>query len=174
MSYRLIVPLVLAVLVARVDHALAESSFPAPLPGQATPISPLPRSNWAALSEACKGFVPLREDAEKKGKMIKAASERHALPEEACWIIGAYSVAEVKMMEFIETNAAECGIPGSVMEQLKAGHKNTEALQTKVCAIAEQIGKRGRPGQINDFGDPAFRPQPRGPVGDFPDTKGRY
>ena len=40
-----------------------------------------------------KGFMPLREDAEKKGKMIKAAGERHAPPDEACKIIGAYGAA---------------------------------------------------------------------------------
>ena len=39
--------------------------------------------------DACmKGFVPLREEAEKRGKLIKAASERHAPPDEACKLIG--------------------------------------------------------------------------------------
>ncbi len=154
----LIVPLMLAVLVACADRALAEGSFPAPLSGPADPITPFPPVEGVVPSEACiKGLLPLREDAEKKGKMIKAASQRHAPPEEACKIIGTYSVAEVKMMKYFETNAAECGIPGSVIEQFKAGHKNIEALERKVCAIAEQIVKRGGTGQINDFGDPAFR-----------------
>jgi hypothetical protein len=118
-----------------------------------------------------QGYAPLREDTERKGKSIMAANERHASAEEFCKIIGTYSVAEAKMMKFVETNAAECGIPGSVMEQLKAGHKKTDALESKVCAVVEQIGKRGVPGQINDFGDPGF--QPRGPAGDVPDAKGR-
>jgi len=125
-----------------------------------------------------KGFYPLRKDAETKGKTIKEARDRHASPEEACKLIGAYSFAEVKMMEYVEANAAGCGIPGTVMEQLRAGHKNTEGLLKKVCSIAEQIKTRGSPGQINDFGDPAFEGyqtrQPRGPVGDFPDRDGRY
>ena len=34
------------------------------------------------------GFVPLRQQAEARGKLIKAASERHAPPEEACKLIG--------------------------------------------------------------------------------------
>ena len=50
-------------------------------------------------AECMKGFMPLREDAEKKGKLIKAASERHAQPDEACKLIGAYSQAEVKMIK---------------------------------------------------------------------------
>jgi hypothetical protein len=172
------IPLMVAVLAAQAPIALAQGAFPAPLPGQAgasanNPAFPFPPANDSKpTSAACmKAFIPLREDAEKKGKLIRAATDRHASPEEACKIIGTYNVAEVKMLKYVETNAAECGIPGSVMEQLKAGHKKTEALESKVCAVVEQIAKRGGSGQINDFGDPAF--QPRRPVGDFPDTNGR-
>jgi hypothetical protein len=85
MSHRLIVSLMLAVLVARADHALAESTFPAPLPDKADPITPFPPVEGVVPSEACvKGLLPLREDAEKKGNMIKAASQRHAPADEAC------------------------------------------------------------------------------------------
>jgi hypothetical protein len=98
-------------------------------------------------SEACmKGFMPLREDAEKRGKMIKAASERHAPPDEACKLIAAFSQAEVKMIKYVETNSAKCGIPPQIADQLKGGHKNTEAMQSKVCNVAEQIQKRGPSG----------------------------
>jgi hypothetical protein len=41
-----------------------------------------------------KGFVPLREEAEKRGKMIKAASEQHASPDEACKLIKNFGQAE--------------------------------------------------------------------------------
>ena len=93
-----------------------------------------------------KGFVPLREEAEKRGKLIKAASERHAPPDEACKLIGNYSQAEVKMIKYVEANSAKCGIPPQIAEQLKAGHKNTEAMQKKVCAVAQQAQQtRARP-----------------------------
>jgi hypothetical protein len=39
---------------------------------------------------------------------------------------------------------------------LKATFIGTESLQRKISDAAEQAGKRGAPGQINDFGDPAF------------------
>src|SRR5262252_9750323 len=46
-------------------------------------------------ADACmKGFVPLREEAEKRGKMIKAAGDRHASPDEACKLIANYGQAE--------------------------------------------------------------------------------
>ena len=93
-----------------------------------------------------KGFVPLREEAEKRGKMIKAASDRQAPPDEACKLIGNYSQAELKMIRYVEANSAKCGIPPQIGDQLKNGHKNTETMQKKVCAVAQQRHARtGRP-----------------------------
>jgi hypothetical protein len=96
-------------------------------------------------AECMKGFMPLREDAEKKGKLIKAASERHAPPDEACKLISGYSQAEVKMIKYVESHAASCGIPPQVTDQLKGGHKSTEALEKKVCAVAQQQAQGGVP-----------------------------
>ena len=93
-----------------------------------------------------KGFVPLREEAEKRGKLIKAASERHAAPDEACKLIANFGQAEVKMINYIKDNAAKCGIPPQIGEQLKAGHKNTEAMRKKVCAVAQQAQQQAPAG----------------------------
>ncbi len=89
-----------------------------------------------------KGFVPLREDAEKRGKMIKAASERHAPPDEACKLIGGYSQAEAKMITYVESHSAKCGIPPQIADQLKNGHKNTEGMQKQVCNGGAAAAKR--------------------------------
>ena len=73
------------------------SAFPA---NGAAPIAggglssppPPPGAGGGAAGDACmKDFVPLREEAEKRGKAIKAASDRHASPQEACKLIGNYS-----------------------------------------------------------------------------------
>ncbi|MCP4619729.1 MAG: hypothetical protein GY844_25220 [Bradyrhizobium sp.] len=99
-----------------------------------------PQGPTGGPSEACmKGFIPLREEAEKRGKLIKAASDRKASPDEACKLIGNFSAAEVKMIKYVEANAQKCGIPPQIGDQLKAGHKNTEALQQKVCNVAQQM-----------------------------------
>jgi hypothetical protein len=90
-----------------------------------------------------KGFMTLRQDAEKRGAAIKAASERHAPPEEACKLIGNFAQAEVKMVKYVEVNSQKCGIPPQVADQLKTGHKNTEAMQKKVCSVAQQQQQRG-------------------------------
>ena len=154
----LIVPLMLAVLVVRADHALAESALHAPLRRQADPITPFPPVTGLAAAVVCmEGFAPLREDAEKRGKLIKAASERHAPPQEACELFSSYALASAKMVNYAEANAAECGIPASIVGQLKAGHRKTDELRSKLCAKAAQDGKIGAPREPNDFGDPAFR-----------------
>ena len=113
-------------------------------PVGATPFGP--QAGGPSPEECMKGFMPLREEAEKRGKLIKAASERHAQPDEACKLIGNFSQAEVKMIKYIETHASKCGIPTSVGDQLKSGHKNTENMQQKVCAVAQQHQQQGPSG----------------------------
>jgi hypothetical protein len=125
----------------------SNASFPvngaAPLSGGSFERPPSPPSQGGGGGEACmKEFIPLREDAEKRGKMIKAASDRHASPDEACKLIGAYTQAETKMIKYVETHSAKCGIPPQVLEQLKGGHKNSEAMQQKVCGMAQQAQSR--------------------------------
>ena len=93
-----------------------------------------------------KGFVPLREEAEKRGKLIKAASDRKAPPDEACKLIGNFGQAEMKMIKYVEANSARCGIPPQIADQLKNGHKNTEKMQKKVCGVAQQAQQRGPAG----------------------------
>jgi hypothetical protein len=123
----------------------APSSFPvqgaAPITGSAFERGPAPPSQAGSSDECMKGFVPLREEAEKRGKLIKAASDRHASPDEACKLIGSFGQAEIKMIKYVEVNSAKCGIPPQIGDQLKNGHKNTESMQKKVCAAAQQQQK---------------------------------
>jgi hypothetical protein len=127
--------------------AAAPSSFPvngaAPISGSSFQRGPAPPSQAGPSDECMGGFLPLREDAEKRGKLIKAASDRHASPEEACKLIGSFSQAEIKMIKYVETHASKCGIPAQVSDQLKAGHKNTENMQKKVCMVAQQQQQKG-------------------------------
>jgi hypothetical protein len=123
------------------------SPFPnagaAPLAGGGMGAPPPPQASGGA--DACmKGFVPLREEAEKRGKLIKAASDRKASPDEACKLIKNFGVAEMKMIKYVETNSAKCGIPPQIGDQLKNGHKNTEKMQTQVCGVAQQM-QQARP-----------------------------
>ena len=125
----------------------APSAFPstgvAPVTGSAFERGPAPPT--AGPSDACmKAFVPLREEAEKRGKLIKAASDRKAPPEEACKLITSFGVAETNMIKYVQANATKCGIPAQIADQLKSGHKNTEAMQQKVCGFAQQAAQRSQ------------------------------
>jgi hypothetical protein len=126
------------------------SAFPAtgaaPVTGSAFERGPAPPSQAGAQDDCMKAFVPLREEAEKRGKLIKAASDRHAPPDEACKLIGNFGQAEIKMIKYVESHAAKCGIPPQISEQLKNGHKGTEAMQQKVCAVAQQQQQKGPAG----------------------------
>jgi hypothetical protein len=128
------------------------SAFPsngaAPFPGagaSAAPMGPPPRAAGGP-SEACmKDFVPLRDEAEKRGKLIRAAIERHAQPDEACKLVESYSQAEIKMMKYVQLNSTKCGIPPQISEQMKKGHTGTQATLKKVCTAA-QAAARGPAG----------------------------
>ena len=128
----------------------SRGSFPvngaAPLTGGFSPRPPAGPSQAGPPDDCMKEFLPLREDAEKRGKQIKAASDRHASPDEACKLIAGFGQAEVKMIKYVDSHAAKCGIPPQIGEQLKNGHKNTEVMQQKVCAAAQAAQQRGPAG----------------------------
>jgi hypothetical protein len=128
------------------------SAFPsngaAPIAGGAPtqPMGAPPPGAGGAPNDACmKNFVPLREDAEKRGKLIKAASERHAQPDEACKLLENYSKAELKMMEYVKLNSTKCGIPPQILDQMKKSHVGSEEMTKKVCGMA-QAQQRGPAG----------------------------
>ena len=97
-------------------------------------------------AQCMKGFAPLREEAENRGKAIKAASIRHAPPDEACKLIGNYSQAETSMIKYVEANATKCGIPPQISEQMKKGHEGTQATLKKCTAAAQAQAQRGPAG----------------------------
>jgi hypothetical protein len=100
-----------------------------------------------------KEFVPLRQEAEARGKLIRAASARRAPAAEACELIGNFGRSEIRMIRYVDANSTRCGIPPQVADQLRAGHQNTEAMQKKVCTVAQQEQWRGPAGPVGDFDD---------------------
>jgi hypothetical protein len=138
----LIVPLTVAALTLHAGQAFAQDASSTPPFGQ------------DIASEVCmNGFAPLRLEAEARGKLIKAASARHAPPDEACKLIGSFRQSEIKMIKYIEADSATCGISPELADQLRAGHKNTEAMQKTVCAAARRAQGGGSAGPVGDFDD---------------------
>ena len=137
--------------------APVRSSFPvngaAPLAGAGfgPPPSGPSQQGGAPPQECMREFMPLREDAEKKGKLLKVASDKHASAEEACKLIKNYGAAESKMISYVEGHSTKCGIPPQVADQLKAGHKNTEMMTAKVCGVAQQAAARPSGPSLSDM-----------------------
>ncbi len=144
---------------------------PSPFTNGAAPISgggmgaPPPPPSGGSADACMKNFMPLREEAEKRGKLIKAASDRKAQPDEACKLIKNFGAAEVKMIKYIEANAAKCGIPPQIGDQLKTGHKNTEKMQAQVCNVADKMQQAQRsaaPSLSEALGSSAAVPEVQG------------
>jgi len=150
-----------AVTAAVIGPPALPSAAAASRTGSAFERPPAPPSQVGPSDACMKGFVPLREEAEKRGKMIRAASERHASPDEACKLIKNFGQAEIKMIKYVDSHAAKCGIPPQISDQLKLGHKNTESMKTKVCAVAQQMQQRepAGPSLSEVLGSPAAIPE---------------
>jgi hypothetical protein len=148
----LIVPLTVGVVTVCAGQACAQGERPAPRPSQAVqPNDPASPPMVGPGDECRSGFASLRQEAEKRGGLIRAASERHAPPAEACQLIGNFGQAEIKMLNYVESHAATCGIPPQVSDQMRTGHRNTETMLKKVCAAAQQAQRGGPSGPTGDF-----------------------
>jgi len=81
-------------------------------------------------------FMPLRNEAEKRGNAIQAASKRKAPREEICGLFKSFAAAEAKYVKYAETNATWCGIPAEAVKQMKSNHSQTLRIRSQVCAAA--------------------------------------
>ena len=126
----LMAPLLAAAFIASMHHVAPARSAPA-AQGNSTPSA-----------DDCKNeFAPLRDEAARRGQLVKEASARHAPTDETCRLLRSYVEAEVRMIDFVEAHAVACALPISILEQLKRSSRTTEALQVKICNVAQQPQK---------------------------------
>jgi len=126
-------------------NAPAGASFPGSAPMASSPFA-APPTQGGAIDQCMKDFLPLRQEAEKRGQLLKAAGDKHSGPDVACKLINNFIQAEIKMMKYVETNGARCQIPPQVFETLKKGHASTEAMKGRICTAAEQAQKQAPAG----------------------------
>jgi hypothetical protein len=98
----------------------------------------MPGMQAAPAPSPCDGFIPLRDDAQKKGTAIGAAQKRHADRQEMCKLLTAFSAAEAKATQFLEKNKTWCGVPDQAIASAKDTHAKTEHFREVVCAPAPQ------------------------------------
>jgi hypothetical protein len=86
----------------------------------------------------CAGFMPLRNDAQKKGMAIGAAEKRHTDRKEMCTLVSRFSVAEEAALKYLEQNKTWCGIPDIAITSAKATHEKTLKFREAVCSLAPE------------------------------------
>ena len=166
----LIPSLAAAFVIFHTGLAAGQDALPAPAPEAAPPAKaappPFPSGGTGPLTgnprppDACmSGFVRLRHEAERRGRLVKAAADRKAPREEACKLVSSFGEAENRMVTYVETNAARCAIQQQIVEKLRDGRKKTEALQQKICAAVPQVHWRSPDGlvRVSGIGDPENR-----------------
>jgi hypothetical protein len=113
-------------------------------PGMGMPSAPMSPSPFGAPQQpqqppaACQNLMVLRDNTQKAGAALKAASEKKAAPEEACKLFRVFVGAESKMIKALEENSQACGVPLDAIKQVKAQHVNVGKMAKQVCAAAAQ------------------------------------
>lgn len=142
-------PIAALMIVGTTVSAAAQFLAPGmPMPGQARP------QQQQQLPPCFKDFEPLKAEAEKRGKLIQAATSKKekASREEVCALFKNYSAAEARLVKFIKENAQWCGIPPEAATQMKANHDRTLRTQNQICSVAGGPAKPTGPGLSEALG----------------------
>lgn len=129
---------VLAALILA-NQALADGALPAPAAGPAATPSAPAAGGYTPPPGCLSDFAPLRDETLLRGRLVRAASERHVPAAEACRLVHDYELAQTRMIDFAVSHAESCGIPARITDQLRAGHDSTVTLLKKVCTSTQQV-----------------------------------
>jgi hypothetical protein len=115
------------------------SPFPPPGQSSAFPASPSQAPARASApppagGNVCEQFVPIRAQAEKDGSAIKVAGDRKASREEICTLFTRFVASEAKMVKFLETHRAACGVPPDAIKHVKGQQAKSQQIRKQVCA----------------------------------------
>ena len=142
-------PIAALMVVGMTVNAPAQFLAPGmPMPGQAPP------QQQQQMPPCFRDFSPLRAEAERRGKLIQAATtqKNKASREEVCALFKGYSAAEAKVVKFIKENAESCGIPPEAAKQMRANHDRTLKTQAQICSVASSPAKPTGPGLSEALG----------------------
>ena len=92
-----------------------------------------------------RDFVSLKTEAEKRGGMFKAASERKAPRTEFCALFRNFAGAQAKMVAFVTEKQAACRIPDDAIKNMKAGYDHTVKIRDQACAAGPVGAAPGGP-----------------------------
>jgi hypothetical protein len=138
MTLSRVVQLVLA--LALMPLGAAQAQFGG-MPGMPGSMPGGPGAGFGAPQQpppACQQLMVLREETNKHGQALQAASQGKKKPtaEEACKLFKAFLGAEAKMIKGLEQNSAACGVPADIIKSLKVTHTKASETGKNVCDAA--------------------------------------
>jgi hypothetical protein len=87
----------------------------------------------------------MRDDVQKHGNALQAASKRKVPPAEACKLFKLFIGAQTKMMKGVNDNGALCGVPPEVGKQIKDGLVHYTQIAKQVCDVAAGVAAQQQP-----------------------------
>jgi hypothetical protein len=92
-----------------------------------------------------RDFMALRQEAEKRGSLLKPAHERKAPRTEFCKLFRNLAAAQGKMANFVAENQATCRIPDEAVKNIKAGYEQVMKIRDQACAAGPVGAAPGAP-----------------------------
>jgi hypothetical protein len=114
---------------------------------------------------ACRQILVYRDETQKTGLALSAASKRKAQPDEVCKLFKVFIAAEGKMLKGLEENSATCGVPPDALKNLKEQHARANQMGKQVCEVAAQGPRPAGPSLSDALGTTP-------PVPDVTDKRG--
>jgi hypothetical protein len=115
-----------------------------------------PQGGGGPPPECMQQFAPMRDEVQRRAKAVQEAGKRHATPQEACKLIGEFSQAEVRFLNFVSTKQTACGIPAEIPKQMKVAHGKTEQMLKQVCHMANAPQASAGPSLSDVLGSPSL------------------
>jgi hypothetical protein len=109
-----------------------------------------------AAAECMKQVGPMRDEVERRAKLVQEASKHHATAQEACKLIGEFSQAEQRFLTFVTAKQTACGIPAEIPKQMKVAHVRTEEMHKQVCGAANSPRAAAGPSLSDVIGAPSI------------------
>jgi hypothetical protein len=99
-------------------------------------------------------FLPLRQEAEKRANVIRNAmqAKRKLTQPQACEAFKALSLAEGKMVKFVEEKNVWCGIPLEAVKVMKTNAQRTVKMRDQICNGARPMGGPAAPSLSDALG----------------------
>jgi hypothetical protein len=101
-------------------------------------------------------FAPMRDEVQRRAKLVQDAGKHHATPQEACKLISEFSQAEQRFLNFVATKQTACGIPAEIPKQMKVAHGHTEQMLKQVCHMANAPQASAGPSLSDVIGSPSL------------------